>query len=88
MNLPVGSAAAKLAPEQVLRLDRLLLAVAEKQGRPLAILQVVGDLRMRYRPQDAVEIYREILKRDAENPAALNNLAACWPCKNRMPRNR
>jgi tetratricopeptide (TPR) repeat protein len=69
------AASAKLTPEQAARFDRLLLAVAEKQGRPLPILLVLGDLRMQYRPQDALEVYREILRRDAENPRALNNLA-------------
>jgi tetratricopeptide (TPR) repeat protein len=65
-----------LTQEQAACLDRLLLAAAEKQGRPLAVLQALANLRMRYRPRDAVEVYREILTRDAGNLAALNNLAS------------
>jgi tetratricopeptide (TPR) repeat protein len=75
VELAQWASSAKLAPEQVMRLDRLLLAVTQKQGRPLAILQILGDLRMRYRPQNALEVYREMLQRDARSPSVLNNMA-------------
>lgn len=67
--------AATLSPVQIARLDRLLVSVAQQKGRPLALLQAVADLRMRFLPQDAPEIEGEILTQDPNNPAALNNLA-------------
>ncbi len=64
-----------LTPPQIQGLERILLSIADKKGRPVPLLLVIGDLRMRARPQDAVEIYREVLKKDANNLVALNNLA-------------
>jgi len=64
-----------LTSQQIIRLERVLLSIADARGRPAALLLVVGDLRMRSRPQDAVEIYREVLKKDENNIIALNNLA-------------
>jgi hypothetical protein len=61
--------------EQAARLDPLLLSAAEKQGRPHAMLHLLGDLRMRFRPQDGIGVYREILNRNAEGLMAFNSLA-------------
>ena len=66
---------AGLTPAQIQRLERILLSIADKRGRPVALLIVVGELQMRLRPEDAVGIYREVLKKDDNNIFALNNLA-------------
>jgi tetratricopeptide (TPR) repeat protein len=63
-------------PPQLLRLEQLLLASAEKHGRSPVVLLTLGELRMRReRFDEAIEIYREVLKSDKDNAAALNNLA-------------
>jgi cellulose synthase operon protein C len=63
-------------PPQLLRLERLLLASVEKDGRSPVALLILGELRMRQeRFGDAIDIYREVLKTDKDNAAAMNNLA-------------
>jgi cellulose synthase operon protein C len=63
-----------LSPTQAQRAVQLLLSVAEKKGRPVNLLLVIGSLQMRDQPQAAVEIYRDVLKTDPNNVFALNNL--------------
>ena len=66
----------QLKPEQQQRLEKLLLAAADKHGRPISILLALGELRgTQDRVDEAVQVYREILKRDEHNVGAMNNLA-------------
>ena len=66
----------RLTSEQQQRLDKLLLAAADKHKRPISILLALGELRgTQDRVDDAVQVYREILKRDENNIGAMNNLA-------------
>ena len=73
---------------QMQRLERILLSIADKKSRPVPLLLVLGDLYMRLRPRDAVEIYREVLKRNANDVVALNNLALLLACRSRMWKSR
>jgi tetratricopeptide (TPR) repeat protein len=58
------------------RLEKVLLDEAKRHGRSIAILMSLGDLRTsQERPDDSAELYREILKQDSNNVAAMNNLA-------------
>jgi cellulose synthase operon protein C len=65
----------KFTAEQAARLDRLLLAALERQGRPTSILQALGELRSQYRPQVAADIERELVNRNPNDLAAVNQLA-------------
>jgi cellulose synthase operon protein C len=67
--------AAGLSTEQAARLDRALQTIADKNGRPVPLLMVIGKLRLRLRPQDAAEVFREVLKKDENNADALNDMA-------------
>ena len=69
-------ASSGLSPERIQRLERLLLSIADKRGRPVPLLLVIGYLQMRDQPQAATEIFREVLRKDENNVFALNNLAA------------
>ena len=54
----------------------VLLAAADKHDRPISILLALGELRgTQDRVDEAVQVYREILKRDENNVWAMNNLA-------------
>jgi cellulose synthase operon protein C len=62
------------APGQ--RLEKLLLSAVEEQKRPIPLLMALGSLRMRQdRFDEAILIYREVLKNDSANVAAMNDLA-------------
>ena len=65
-----------LTPKQIQRLERILLPIADKRGRPVPVLLVIAYLKRHEHPQEAIDIYREILNKDENNFAALNNLAA------------
>jgi tetratricopeptide (TPR) repeat protein len=58
------------------RLEKVLLDEAQRHGRSISILMSLGDLRTsQERPGDSAELYREVLKQDPNNAAAMNNLA-------------
>ncbi len=62
--------------EQLTRLEKLLLAEAEQHDQPVAVFLVLADLRTaQARNEDAAAYYREVLKKDSNNVAAMNNLA-------------
>jgi len=75
-ELEALSANPGLNPEQSERLERIMLSVADKNGRPVQILLFIANLKMGQHPPVAVEIFREVLKKDGNNVAALGNLAA------------
>ncbi len=63
-------------PEQLGRLERILLPALEKHGRRIPLLLVVADLRTAQQHFDDVEtLYREVLQQEPANVVALNNLA-------------
>jgi tetratricopeptide (TPR) repeat protein len=66
----------KITPTQLERLDTLLSAALEKHSRAPALLFVAGKLRdVQGKYPEAEANYREIIKNDAKNVAALNELA-------------
>jgi cellulose synthase operon protein C len=64
-----------LSQQQLEKLDRILKSASEKHGNPITVLQLLENLRMRFRPQYVAEIESEILKQQPRNVVALNNLA-------------
>jgi len=69
-------AARGATPEQTARVEKLLLDALAKYDRPVPLLLTLADLRVRQeRFADVEAVYREVLKRDGQNLAALNNLA-------------
>jgi tetratricopeptide (TPR) repeat protein len=66
----------EITPTQLERLDALLSAALEKHSRAPALLFVAGKLRdVQGKYPEAEAFYREILKNDAKNVVALNELA-------------
>jgi tetratricopeptide (TPR) repeat protein len=57
------------------RMDQLLIYAAERHDRPLTVLLALADLRTaQERVDEAVQLYREVLKKDPNNAKAMNNL--------------
>jgi Flp pilus assembly protein TadD len=66
---------AGVAKELHPRLEQLLLDAAARHDRPVTVLLALGDLRIAQdRLNEAVELYREVLKKDPNNAPAMNNL--------------
>ena len=54
----------------------VLLAAANKHDRAISILLALGEIRgTQDQVDEAVQVYREVLKRDENNVGAMNNLA-------------
>jgi tetratricopeptide (TPR) repeat protein len=63
-------------PAQRMRCERILLAAADKHGRPADLLFVLADFySMEKRPAEAEAAYREVLKKAPDRVVAMNNLA-------------
>lgn len=66
----------KATPGQLARLQDLLQKNEVSHEHPILLTVVMADLlNWRGKAEEAVKVYREVLRRDAKNIAALNNLA-------------
>jgi len=69
-----GSASAN--PEQLRRIEAILLAALKKHDRPIPLLLALAGLHIfQERYEEAETLFREVIDRDGGNVVALNNLA-------------
>jgi tetratricopeptide (TPR) repeat protein len=64
-----------LESAQIESFEKILAPIVQRPERPISLLLVLGSLEMRDHPAEAAKTYRDVLKADANNVVALNNLA-------------
>jgi tetratricopeptide (TPR) repeat protein len=66
----------KIDNEQLARLDSILQKAIKQFDRPVPLLMVLADLRIRQTRYDAAnDLFREVIKKNSGNANAMNNLA-------------
>jgi len=75
-NVTAAVLAGAASPEQIRRMEAILVAALEKHGRPVPLLLILADLQaLQQRHKEAEVLFREVIEKDQAGVLAMNNLA-------------